>query len=200
MKPIRDSLVGRLEALGFTWRPTSHKAILGIGFAGSPGGFRGLAIADEDLRLLVVESISPYCCPRDRFSAACEYMARANSDSLVPGLVIHPSSGRISFRTGIDARDAELSDQLIDRLLAGNLTSFVTYLRGLLMVTFDHADPEAALGETLAVKRRKREARRSGVLAGSEEDLAESHEWLLQTCDEILAEDAAREAGPDEAK
>lgn len=200
MKPIHDSLVERLDALGFTWQPTSCKAILHIGLAGAPEGFRGLAIAHQDLRLLVVESISPYCCPRDRFSAACEYMARANSNSLVPGLVIHPSSGRISFRRGIDAHDAELSDQLIDRLLAGNLTSFVPYLRGLLMVIFDHADPEAALDETLAVERRKREAQRSGVLAGSEEDLAESHEWLLQTCDQILAEAAARESGPDDAK
>ena len=200
MKPIHDSLVARLEALGFTWQPTSCKAILQIGLADSPEGFRGWAIADEDLRLLVVESISPYYCPSDRFSAACEYIARANSHSFVPGLVIDPSSGRISFRTSIDARNAELSDQLIDRLLTGNLTSFMTYLRGLLMVIFDHADPEATLDETLAAKRRKREAQPSGVLAGSEEDLAESHERLLQTCDEILAEAAAREAGPNDAK
>jgi len=221
MSTLYDSLVACFDRMGWPYEAHADAPVLEWGYGGSSASFKGLAVVHDE-RILRIVSMSPVKCPAERRAAACEYIIRANHQTLFPGLVMDLADGGVRHESYIDAVGTELNTQLIENLVEDNFLAFDVHLRGLLKVILANVDPAEALEES-----KDRERHQLGQDAGgehgdaptelvnvedgaiddesrdsipcSEDELAEARDHVLQMLEGVLAEAAAAQATSDSA-
>lgn len=118
--------------------------LLAMGFAGDVGSWR-IFVHVLDNGVLVVKSALDQFAPEPRRPEVIELLTRINQYLPIGCFQFDHADGEIAFTTGIDVEGVELSRQLFDNLMMGNLGTMAHHYSAIMAVCFAKMDALNAL-------------------------------------------------------
>jgi hypothetical protein len=144
MGRIQEAVVAYVEKREWPYAVDGERvAIPGYG---SNGSWTVYAVAREDDEQLLVHSVLDEEVPPDLRTELALFLTRANFGLVIGNFELDVDDGELRYKTSVDVEGAELTEPLIDHLVAANVGTVDRYLPGIRAV-LGGADAATAVAE-----------------------------------------------------
>jgi hypothetical protein len=150
MAAIRDVVVEYLETRDIPHVVDPSGSIVGLLSASEKGPWTVfIAMLEADDQVVVHSAFQPPV-PEDRRDAIALFLTRVNYGILMGNFELDLDDGELRYKTSIDVRGAELTEELLDNIVVANVAMFDRYVPGIEAVVrgTDPADAVAAVEAT----------------------------------------------------
>jgi hypothetical protein len=140
---IYESLLKFFEEDWF-FTQNDKETFLKLSYEGKAGEWNYFAQALEEQEQLVIYSVYPALAAAEQRQAIAEFITRLNYGLVMGNFEMAFNDGEIRFKTSLDAKKTELTDDLIKPVVYFNVAQMDRYFPVLAAVLEHHATPQQA--------------------------------------------------------